>query len=44
MGRKPKDRRLETVKENLLERLIQPQEPRALVDLLVAYQQKALLT
>jgi len=39
MGRKPKDRRLETVKENLLERLTQPQEPKAMVDLLAAYNQ-----
>ncbi len=37
MGRKKKDKRLDTLKENLLDRLVKEEEPKSLVDLLVAY-------
>jgi hypothetical protein len=37
VGRPRKDKRLDTVKDNLLNRLVTEKEPKLLVDLLVAY-------
>lgn len=37
MGRKRLDKRLDTLKENLLDRLVKESEPKSLVNLLVAY-------
>ena len=36
MGRKPKDRRLGTLKESLLSRLVDEKEPKTIIDLLTA--------
>jgi len=37
LGRKPKDKRLETVNNNLLDALVAEKEPKIIIDLLVAY-------